>query len=150
MAAQQCLSASTTATFYSTKSRDAFVDKTGKTAVLHSMASLAARLVLLSKTISWTIEAIFLGSKVPEGNTKNKQVANTFYYTKSRKTVVGKTGKTTVLPSMALLAARLVLLSKTISSTIEAIFLGSQVPEGYTKNKQALCLSAAATATFCM
>ena len=38
------------------------------------------------------------------------------------------------------LAVRLVLLSKTISSTIEAIFLGSQVPEGYTKNKQAAAL----------
>ena len=31
-------------------------------------------------------------------------------------------------------------LSKTISLTIEAIFLGSQVPEGYTKNKQAAAL----------
>ena len=37
-------------------------------------------------------------------------------------------------------------LSKTISLTIEAIFLGSQVPEGYTKNKQAAALLTCDTA----
>ena len=64
----------------------------------------------------------------------------------TRGAVVGKTGKKRMLPSTALLAARLVLLSKTISSTIEAIFLGSQVPEGYTKNKQAAALLTCDTA----
>ena len=49
-------------------------------------------------------------------------------------------------PSMAPLTARLVLLSKTISLTIEAIFLGSQVPGGYTKNKQAAALLTCDTA----
>ena len=72
--------------------------------------------------------------------------ATAYYSTKSKGAIVGKTGKTAVLPSTVLLAARLVLLSKTISSTIEAIFLGSQVPEGYTKNKQAAALLTCDTA----
>jgi hypothetical protein len=62
------------------------------------------------------------------------------YYTKSRNAFVGKTSKIADLPSTTLLEVRLVLLSKTISSTIEAIFLGSQVPEGYTKTKQVAAL----------
>ena len=37
-------------------------------------------------------------------------------------------------------------LSKTISLTIEAIFLGSQVPDGYNKNKQAAALLTCDTA----